>query len=327
MQDRLIAKLRRILAPVKRRIVAPVKDRIGTVDTRYQAARALAHRRLRLQAPRDPLLVFTMGKVASTAIYNALKARLTDRSVFQLHWLTAGRLAADDAQYLAAARAHRNTPLERRFRPRYVWEGQYLSGRLNEATERGVRHDVVTLVRDPVARNVSAFFQNLLLFFNFDHERELQTRPVAEVAADMRRLYLDHYVQGQPRILHDGDPLTWLDDELKAVFGIDVYSVPFPKSEGFRLYESAEARVLLLRVEDLKRSAAPAFKAFLDLDDFTLPRSNAAQDKDYAALYAAFLEGISFPADYLERMYGSKMARHFYTADELARFRAQWRTS
>ena len=60
------------------------------------------------------------------------------------------------------------------------------------------------------------------------------------------------------------------------------------------------------------------------LDNFALVESNTADDKSYADLYAAFRRELTLPEPYLDRVYGSRFARHFYTPDELAAFRRKW---
>ena len=62
----------------------------------------------------------------------------------------------------------------------------------------------------------------------------------------------------------------------------------------------------------------------MGLDDFQLVESNVAEDKSYAALYKAFRREMSLPAGYLDAMYSTRFATHFYAAGELAAFRRKW---
>ena len=44
----------------------------------------------------------------------------------------------------------------------------------------------------------------------------------------------------------------------------------------------------------------------------------------YAENYRRFIETLRPPKDYLDQMYDSRFARHFYSRDEIVSFRARW---
>ena len=92
-----------------------------------------------------------------------------------------------------------------------------------ELLDKGRPVRVITAVRDPVARNISAYFNNLTLStlkreFN---EEELQA---------MMDQFLDKYS-------HD-IPLVWFDKEMRDVLGLDVYHYPFPQKKGCNEFKS-----------------------------------------------------------------------------------------
>jgi hypothetical protein len=74
-------------------------------------------------------------------------------------------------------------------------------------------------------------------------------------------------------------------------------------------------------LEDLDGCAPAAMQAFLGLPAFELQRRNVAAGKRYASLYRRFVESVELPAEYVDRLYGSRVARHFYTERELESFR------
>jgi hypothetical protein len=184
--------------------------------------------------------------------------------------------------------------------------------------------NVVTLVRDPVRRDVSSFFQNLELMFDVWPADELRSRSAEDVAASLVELFLDTYVRSNSPREFDADPLTWFDTELKQVFGVDVFAKPFPVSRGYDRYSSANARVLLLRLEDLDRVARTAFAEFLGATVEKVVQSNDAADKVYSAVYSRFKSLLELPSEYLDRMYCSSYSKHFYSEQELAGFRSRW---
>jgi len=181
------------------------------------------------------------------------------------------------------------------------------------------RWKVVTLVRDPVARNISAFMGLLDLQMHYGLQEKLQVRCIESVLAELRQLFLEEYSD------HDL-PLTFFDSEVKSVFGIDVFSTPFPKSKGYTIYEGENADVLLLRLEDLDGCAREAFQEFLEVEGMKITKSNTAAEKDYATVYPRFLRSLKLPNSYLKKMYNSKYATHFYTKEEIRTLEAKWRT-
>lgn len=261
-----------------------------------------------------------MGKVGSTSVQRSLAASGVHLRTFHVHWLTPDRLSADESLYLRAARRHRGGSLEKRFHPRYVWEGQHLVRDLSRRPDRPRK--VITLVRDPVARDVSSFFQNLLLFFGEDHGRVADEESLARVARRLCGLFVDNYATG--RTQHDADPRDWLDEQLRPVFDVDVYRSRFPRESGYEIYESGSSAVLLMRMEDLDSCAGVAFKQFLGIEDFGMTNANVGTAKGYASLYETFKRELTLPRAYLDSMYGSRMARHFYSTDELSEFRRRW---
>jgi len=95
---------------------------------------------------------------------------------------------------------------------------------------------------------------------------------------------------------------------------------------GYRIYRRNNVDLLLIRLENLNQCAAAAFKEFLDIDGFTLIDANVASEKVYAPLYKEMKGRIRLPESYLDAMYQSKYTRHFYSEEEIRRFRERWRT-
>jgi hypothetical protein len=75
------------------------------------------------------------------------------------------------------------------------------------------------------------------------------------------------------------------------------------------------------------RCSQEAFSAFLGFDRFSLESANVAEDKVLAQLYREFKQAIVIPDAYFEKMYSSRLARHFYSAEEIDEFRDRWSQS
>jgi hypothetical protein len=122
-------------------------------------------------------------------------------------------------------------------------------------------------------------------------------------------------------------PLKWFDSEVKTTVGIDVYSTPFDHARARLRVSEGPFDLLILRAEDDDEAKEAALNEFFDRDDLTIVRTNVGAEKGYADLYERFRENLVLPEDYLDTMYESRLARHFYTDEERAAMRARWRTA
>jgi len=314
-------------------LVGAVADRVlgSRIEQSYQLAKLRSHLDYVRLLDKEPLLVYQMGKVGSTTIVNSLHASPdcdAKYSVYHVHWLSPERLRYEEDLHrsaLARRPPDAGTPAGN-FYPGYVWAGQHLSRRLRNERD-ATKWTVITLLREPISRNISSFFQNLETLLNYDFRKKLKTTNIDQVVNDLMRLWTENYIEDGAIERSDANPMTWFDKELKTVFGVDVYATPFPREQGFATYETPRARVLLLRLEDLNKSDGVPVKEFLGSRDFKLVSANQAQDKEYSQLYSAFTRRLVLPNSYVETIYRSRYSTHFYTPRELERFRSKWDTS
>ncbi|MGH0028376.1 MAG: hypothetical protein ACQGVC_01180, partial [Myxococcota bacterium] len=106
---------------------------------------------------RLPVLVYQMGKVGSSSVLRTLEqAPEPARPVIAVHYLV--------PRELEAARAYYRRGTGRSSPDRYTWMlGDAVGARLMQLGDR-VRLPVVSLVRDPIAREVSSLFQDPRVF-------------------------------------------------------------------------------------------------------------------------------------------------------------------
>lgn len=296
-----------------------VKKAVRSLAERnYYTAKALWKygQRKALQAySGEPILDYQMGKVGSSTVQASLKALYPDRPLYHVHFLNPVRVKQIERQRKAWFRTDRHGLLLRPWLYEFLYE---------EIRRNNRRWKIITLIREPVARNISTFFENLDVtapadggrytvrsdYYGFDIPVESgHPQPLIELFFE--------------RLVHDR-PLRYFDDEIKSVFGIDVFQSAFPRDAGYKIYPGANADLLLMRLENLNQCAAEAFKAFLDIDSFTLIHANVASDKVYAPLYKELKSAISLPDAYLDKMYDAKFTRHFYSDEEIHAFRASW---
>jgi len=290
----------------------------SVVGKNYALSKALWNRKQRraLRAcAADPIINYQMGKVGSSTVQASLEARNPGCPVYHVHFLNPRRVAELENQ-----RRHHFGTRRQRYLQR-IWLYQFLYA---EIQRRDRRWKLITLVRDPAARNVSTFFENLDVSADGDTGRYavkseyygFETLVDLQAVEPLVELFFE-------RLVHDR-PLRYFDDEVKTVFGIDVFASEFPQQRGYQVINGEWADMLIIRLEDLDRVAGQAFGDFLGLADFRLQHANVAAGKTYAPLYKEFQRKLNPPADYLGNLYQSRFAQHFYSAEEIQAFRKKW---
>jgi hypothetical protein len=255
----------------------------------------------------DPIIIYSTGKVGSSTVLTSLihffKSEAREVPVYHAHHLNGlEKLEAD---------------VKVRFpNPAQVLEKLEIDKELRRKIDSDVTQNwnIITLTRDPVATKISTLFQMLEVFIpdwksKYD-ENQLDLH-------ELQGLLIKQFV-GRP------GPGDWFDVQLKAVFGIDVYSSDFPHQQGYNIYNGKNRdRLLLIRLEDLNRIGQEAINLFLNVKNFNFIPSNVGEEKVYSILYREFKK-LPLPKSYLETMYSTRYARHFYTDKEIENFIHKW---
>lgn len=244
---------------------------------------------------RTPIIVYQMGKVGSSSVSDSLKAYGLGR-VFHVHRMNPDNIERVRQEYLA----HDEIPPDES-------TGERLYA---DVVDRGREARFITFVREPISRNMSAFFQNFKRFTGVEYEDADFT--VEEL--------IDLFVEGYRHPV----PLTWFDVEMKQTLGIDVYEHPFPKEGGHLTVKEGNFELLILKLEVNDTIKERAIAEFLGFEDFRLTSSNVGQDKHYSRTYQRFLRNIRLPKSYVELMCDSCYTRHFYSAAEVEAVRSEW---
>lgn len=267
-----------------------------------------------------PLVIYQMGKVGSTSILYALYASNLDMPIYQVHVLSAHGIMKMEQKYWGKTpKAFRKSLLPE---TKHLFASHFLHAQLNKDLASN-KWKIVTLVRDPIARNVSEFFYSvdttkydphLPNFYKQYHSKAIST-------TELIQRFLERFHENSEEYQL---PLKWFDTEFKAVLGIDVFLSDFPKSQGYQIIRGKFADVLLLKLEKLRECSSKAFNRFLNLKDFRLGIANAAQQKRYYPVYKSFINNVDLPDSYVNSVYNSKLVRHFYTNEEISAFRKKW---
>ena len=254
---------------------------------------------------RNPLIVYQMGKVGSEALEASLLECGIERPIYRVHAMVPDNI-------VRGFRGMSTTPREYYKRSRTDFYGYHLGREIARDLHRR-QWQVITMVRDPVAQNVSSFFQILDMLVP-DYQERLARDAIS--IEELTAVFVRNYPP-------DSIFIRWFEAELGRTFEIDVYAHPFPWEQGFQRITEPHVDLLIVRLEDFERIGVKAVSDFLGIPQFSLVRKNVGSDKAYNALYERFKAEAVLPSSYVEGVYASRYARHFYSDEERARFRSR----
>lgn len=124
---------------------------------------------------------------------------------------------------------------------------------------------IISLVREPVARQISVMWQNIANVNRYSERVDFQ---------EIERYY---FKEG-----FENDEFEWFPWQIENVFGIDIYEYPFDKEKGYGIIRSGNIEILLMKAERLS-GLEEVIGSFLDMSEFVLENANVSQ-KNYTGL-------------------------------------------
>lgn len=107
-------------------------------------------------------------------------------------------------------------------------------------------------------------------------------------------------------------PLRWFNEDFHPAVGVNVYDHPFDVLNGFGKIEAPGFNIMMYRYEQLEQMQRQLAN-FVDRPEFSVERRNATEDKDIPANVLEVLnEGRNLiPTTLVDRIYETRYARHF----------------
>lgn len=173
---------------------------------------------------------------------------------------------------------------------------------------------VICPIRDPLSRNVSAFFHN------FSRDTGQRWESQAWTTDQLLSLFLRRSPQ-------HNIALAWFDDHFRAAFQIDVYARSFPILQKWQTYRKGSVRLLVYRTDLDQPTQAEIIARFLNRPISHWQHSNIAANKPYAATYQTFCTSAQLPDSYLAIMCNSRFFRHFWSEEEISAIAMRWGAS
>jgi hypothetical protein len=255
------------------------------------------------------ILVHQMGKVGSTTVQLSLAQSDLKQPIIHTHILHQGDIEQNTKG--------KNSLLDYSFAniSHNVVVSSYIRRALRQSHAGNCNWKVITLMRDPIARNISMFFQAAS-----DRTMGLEQDYLKDAGGDV-----DSLIEIFTHQFGHKKYASWFDLHLNEPFGIDIFASEFPKSKGYQILKfPPHVEVLVFKLEKFNHCYKQAFAEFLGLEDFELININVASNKGYSDIYKQFLQKAKFPTEFLEAVYDSKVMRHFYSEAEVAGLIQKW---
>ena len=218
---------------------------------------------------KDPIFIYQMGKVASTSIFHSLRNTSLANHVFHAH---------------SFEPFHSSSEIRALYRYRQ---------------KHNTRFKLISLVREPVSRNISAFFQNI----RRDGKKIMLDEAIT--ISEIKQMFLRNY----PHEI----PLIWFDNNIKRHFDIDVFEHKFPRT-GHLEITGENADLLLMRHDLDNKTKESLIAEFTGESSLKLTKANVSVEKAYAELYAEF-QKTKLPLSHLYYLASSKYMKHFFYHD------------
>jgi len=227
-----------------------------------------------------PIFVYQMGKVSSRSIYEPLKA-IYHGEVLHDHVYGVPHMQGETREL--------KTYLEGPKPPEKLY--------------------IISLVREPIIRNISAFFANYEKYTGQSPDRTDLS------LLDLKNIFLEKFPHDQP--------LRWYDYSVKPHFGIDVYTKPCA-TKGHVIYEHERISMLVMRMDLDDAVKNELVRDFLGLKEFQVTRANETMTKAYGDMYKRFKTEIRFTPEFVDSFCESRYFQHFYTPAFIAETRKRW---
>lgn len=268
-----------------------IKVRMRRFIARYfsSVVRVIVKIKIRFTNLSETCIVLTIGKVGSTSVYESLRKQ-RHNVVFHLHCFTEQSIIMSNERHLNS---------ERKSLPLHLIIADELYKKLGN---KGIRLKIITLIREPISRYISAFFQNTEMY------KSIVEKGGSKIDEEVVKNILLREIQ-QGGLLKEK---KWFDTQIKEGLGIDVFEQKFDVEKAYKTYSTDTTDLLLIRMEDLNKKFKKATAEFFDNEGYELIKSNIAESKFYYKAYKNVKQSLVIPDKNLEEVFISKFFEKFY---------------
>lgn len=247
--------------------------------------------------PKDIILILTPGKVGSSSMYYSLKNSLSN-PIYHIHYFSSKGILKSSEEHLSS---------DRKSLPLHLIKSKILRKEIIKNNRKVV---VISLIREPIERFVSSFFQNID-FYKKSFQRN-------DLSIDIEKS-VKHLEKNCSKDIC-ADLELWFDQEICNNFGVNVFDLI--KTQGY--FRSDSFPFILFRLEDLSNSFFEGLSSILlipetlDLDDF-----NIGDAKYYSEDYKKVKDLFKIDDKVINEIFDSKVYSFFYK-DLTQQARKRW---
>ena len=255
---------------------------------------------------KKPVLILTMGKVASTSVYESLKVKVKKCGVYHIHFLSKKMIGESNIYF-----QRKKIPT-----PYHI----AISSALNMVNAKE-KYKIITLVREPISRIISDFFQNYEKY-----EPEL----FSEKRIDFKKNILERIMNLMYEYnSNDNYETRWFNEEIVNNLGLRIYAEDYNYLEGYTIYKgmNKKNKLIVIRLENLNEIFSKAMYEFLNINNVNMIINNEGGVKKYGDVYDYVKNNLIISKDVCEKIYSSKYMRYFYTNEEINGFINKWSAS
>ena len=245
----------------------------------------------------NPIIIYQIGKVGSSSVIKAMRDCIPKEPILGMHNL------ANLKEGIVHALAHLPDPSEAM---EVLHQGMAITEWMATLSD-DIKLSVITMVKDPISRNISHFFHAIGSFWpDFKHRFEVGDIDMEEVRDTFLGLFLSFKFE------------EWFRQNFEPIFPIDVSTISFDHDKGFAIAEppNARYRVMVMRSDDISRVLTPACKEFIGADVTLAARANTAEEKFYSTVYREFKK-LPLPSWYVANMLDDAVIRNYYSKSEI----------
>ncbi len=252
----------------------------------------------------DLILVHQMGRAASMTITNTIRSLNLNQPVYHTHWLNPKSVKMRVERVNSWQNAGAG--------PLNVRVAELLCPEIEHHLD-GRHWRIISILREPVARNVSAFFLDIERFFPNFYKR-YQNKEIS--LSEMKEVFLNEFPHEMP--------LDWFEVEMEGAFGLNVFDQEYDDRKGYLTLEDNNVSLLVIKLERLNDCYKEAFKTFFGKEPEALVNTHVTENDKCSSMYKDFLREVVLPEEYLSKMYDCNYVRHFFSEKEVSEFKNKW---
>lgn len=250
--------------------------------------------RVNIYAGTTFILVYTMGKVGSTSVYFSLKKKFGGKVVF-IHRTDEVNIEEYNAPFEKNNLKTNRTSLAKFVKRKLIDEQKKLK--------------IITLIREPIQRNISCFFQD---FRAYNNGKEFHEVTIDEA--------INNFLKNYPHDMMD----KWFEREFFSTLNLEMEDISFNTTKKTGLVQKGNYTIILLRSDLGNDEKADFLGQVLETNGLSIGFNNAHSKKEYQSYYLSFINSLKIPDTILQTVYSSPLLNVFYNSHELKTLKTKW---